>query len=523
MNYKVLYRKYRPSDFESVVGQQYIVKVLKNSILNQNISHAYIFSGPRGTGKTSTAKIFSKAINCSSSTDGSPCGKCLFCQNFEENPDIIEIDAASNNGVDEIRNLIENVKLTPTNGKYKVYIIDEVHMLTQSAFNALLLTLEEPPKHVVFILATTNIENVPITILSRCQRFDFKKIENDDIVHRLREVCDKESIEATDEGLAEIAYLAEGGLRDALSLLDQISKNNEKITIELVEKQIKIVSKKVLQDLLDTIERNDVDVFLSIISNFKDTAVDYKTLIKRLIEVASNRARNIKKTARYERLNFNKYKSIVLDLSELLNRVNINIDVFTMLEMVLLEYFDIDIISNKKSELSVESSEKLTSIENKEIVKNVEVINTHEIDNLKNVRINNCFVNAKKQFLEEMKAKKEILENDSSISGKIKSILLDSQIVASSDTYSILASENDHVASTANKMLDEIENSIKEILNLDIKLIFVTQQDWEIEKKKYIENLKNNIKYSYIEEKGKEAQIEFEINEVFDASKIEIV
>ena len=324
MNYKVLYRKYRPSDFESVVGQQYIVKVLKNSILNQNISHAYIFSGPRGTGKTSTAKIFSKAINCSSSTDGSHCGKCLFCQNFEENPDIIEIDAASNNGVDEIRNLIENVKLTPTNGKYKVYIIDEVHMLTQSAFNALLLTLEEPPKHVVFILATTNIENVPITILSRCQRFDFKKIENDDIVRRLREVCDKESIEATDEGLAEIAYLAEGGLRDALSLLDQISKNNEKITIELVEKQIKIVSKKVLQDLLDTIERNDVDVFLSIISNFKDTAVDYKTLIKRLIEVASNRAKNIKKTARYERLNFNKYKSIVLDLSELLNRVNIN-------------------------------------------------------------------------------------------------------------------------------------------------------------------------------------------------------
>jgi len=227
MKYKVLYRKYRPTNFENIVGQDYIIKTLKNSIINDNISHAYIFSGPRGTGKTSTAKVFSKAINCINKNNGSPCEKCEFCTNFTENPDIIEIDAASNNGVDEIRNLIDNIKLTPTNGKYKVYIIDEVHMLTTSAFNALLLTLEEPPSHAIFILATTNIENVPITILSRCQRFDFQKISIDSLVDKLQEICKKENIEIEEDALYEIAYLSEGGLRDALSLLDQLSKNDK--------------------------------------------------------------------------------------------------------------------------------------------------------------------------------------------------------------------------------------------------------------------------------------------------------
>ena len=222
MKYKVLYRKYRPNNFENIIGQHYIIKTLKNSIINNNISHAYIFSGPRGTGKTTTAKVFSKAINCSNPVDGSPCEKCEFCTNFHENPDIIEIDAASNNGVDEIRNLIDNIKLTPTNGKYKVYIIDEVHMLTTSAFNALLLTLEGPPAHSIFILATTNIESVPITILSRCQRFDFQKITIDDIVKRLSEICKLENIDIEDDALTEIAYLSEGRMRDALSLLDQL-------------------------------------------------------------------------------------------------------------------------------------------------------------------------------------------------------------------------------------------------------------------------------------------------------------
>ena len=178
MAYKVLYRKYRPDDFSNIIGQDYTITMLKNSITTGKHAHAYIFTGPRGTGKTSSAKVFAKALNCENPNNGNPCNECSFCLGFKENPDIIEIDAASNNGVDEIRELINNIKLVPSSSRYKIYIIDEVHMLSDSAFNALLLTLEEPPEHVVFILATTDIQKVPITILSRCQRFDFKPIQN---------------------------------------------------------------------------------------------------------------------------------------------------------------------------------------------------------------------------------------------------------------------------------------------------------------------------------------------------------
>ena len=195
MNYKVLYRKYRPSNFDEVVGQNNTISLLKDSVINEKISHAYIFSGPRGTGKTSSAKIFAKAINCLEPINGNPCGKCANCLGFNDSNDIYEIDAASNNGVDQIREIVDNIKLTPINMKYKVYIIDEVHMLSTSAFNALLLTLEEPPKHAVFILATTDIEDVPITVLSRCQRLDFHKISERDISENLKKICEKESID----------------------------------------------------------------------------------------------------------------------------------------------------------------------------------------------------------------------------------------------------------------------------------------------------------------------------------------
>ncbi len=190
MNYKVLYRKYRPNNFETIIGQDYIVKTLKNSIVNNEISHAYIFSGPRGTGKTSTAKVFAKAINCLNPIDGSPCEKCEFCNNFVENPDVIEIDAASNNGVDQIRELKNKISIVPSKLKYKVYIIDEVHMLTNSAFNALLKTLEEPPSHVVFILATTEFYEVPETIVSRCQCYNFGRISLKSVETRLKFIAE---------------------------------------------------------------------------------------------------------------------------------------------------------------------------------------------------------------------------------------------------------------------------------------------------------------------------------------------
>ena len=282
MNYKVLYRKYRPDSFDSLIGQKHIVEILKNSIKENRLAHAYLFSGPRGTGKTSTARILAKAINCRNNKSGFACGECDSCLTFNGNPDIIEIDAASNNGVDEIRELINNVKIMPTSLKYKVYIIDEVHMLSASAFNALLLTLEEPPEHVVFILATTNLESVPITIVSRCQRFEFHRITEDDIVDRLKYVCDSEGIKYEEDGLREIAILADGGLRDALSILDQLSKNEEVITNTLVSNEIGSISNK-------KIEEDTTNIDIRINNCFVNASKNYLTKLKELwIDFVSN-------------------------------------------------------------------------------------------------------------------------------------------------------------------------------------------------------------------------------------------
>ncbi len=521
MKYKVLYRKYRPDNFDDIVGQEYIIKTLKNSIINGNISHAYIFSGPRGTGKTTTAKVFSKAINCLNPHDGSPCGECEFCKNFHDNPDIIEIDAASNNGVDEIRELIENVKLTPTNGKYKVYIIDEVHMLSTSAFNALLLTLEEPPAHSIFILATTNIENVPITILSRCQRYDFQKIKIDDIINRLKYICELEKIDADDEALNEIAYLSEGGMRDALSLLDQLSKSNQKITLELIEKQIKTISQKNIDELLTSIEDNDVEKCLNLINEYRIRAVDYKTLIKKIIEVASQKAKNIKISGIIKRLDFNDYKNLILKLADSLNKININVDSYTILEMIILDFFESS--CNLINEYPVKEETIQNEVKNDEIEKEekTEAIENNNNDDLVNIRINNCFVDAQKKYLEE--AKEEIANFISiEVEGKVKSILIDSTVVAASSKNLILVCNNIHNVETANKMVKEIEDGLNKEFNKMYKIIFISNERWLQEKEKYIQNLKTKTVYKYIEEK-EVSEEETIVNSVFDKNKIEII
>ena len=269
MSYQALYRKWRPGVFEDVRGQEHIVKTLKNQIKLGRVGHAYLFCGTRGTGKTSVAKIFAKAVNCLDPKDGSPCGECAMCRSIQNQTsmNVIEIDAASNNGVDNIREIREEVEYSPTEGRYKVYIIDEVHMLSIGAFNALLKTLEEPPEYVIFILATTEAHKIPITILSRCQRYDFRRITVDTIADRLQELVDKEGMDVEEKAVRYIARAADGSMRDALSLLDQCVAFylNERLTYDHVLDILGAVDTSVFSRLLRSIMAQDVTGALGLI------------------------------------------------------------------------------------------------------------------------------------------------------------------------------------------------------------------------------------------------------------------
>lgn len=280
MAYQALYRKYRPTNFDEVVGQTHIIQTLKNAIVQNRIAHAYLFCGPRGTGKTSIAKIFAKTLNCTNSQDA-PCGVCENCKMAANgsHPDIIEIDAASNNGVDEVRNLIDKVKYAPMQGKYKIYIIDEVHMMTSGAFNALLKTIEEPPAHVIFIFATTEPNKVLPTIISRCQRFDFNKVSMHDIKYRLSVVCKNEGIEIDENGLTLIAQLADGGMRDALSILDQcVAYCSSHIDVNDIRKIYGVVTSEDIGKLFYSVYKKNVDSFVKDIQKYSDMGMDIKRL-----------------------------------------------------------------------------------------------------------------------------------------------------------------------------------------------------------------------------------------------------
>lgn len=286
MAYVALYRRWRPQDFDALVGQQAVKTALSNALTSGRIAHAYLFSGPRGTGKTSTARILAKALNCESGPTPHPCGHCLNCERITAGTsmDVFEIDAASNRGIEEIKSLREQLAFAPVNGRYKIYIIDEVHMLTTEAFNALLKTLEEPPAHVIFILATTDPHRIPATIHSRCQRFDFRRVTVDEIAEHLALVAEKSGINADAEALRLIAIQAEGGMRDALSLLDQCGVMSQQVTVQTVREVLGIVGREALRELVLGIGLQDVPQVLEQLNNLLQQGKDVKQILTELTE-----------------------------------------------------------------------------------------------------------------------------------------------------------------------------------------------------------------------------------------------
>lgn len=285
MEHLALYRKYRPKSFEQVIGQEHIVKALQNQIMCDKKSHAYLFTGSRGIGKTSVARIFAKAVNCLHNENGSPCGECEVCQNLEKQNDIniIEIDAASNNRVDDVREIREKVKFMPVNARYKIYIIDEVHMLTDSAFNALLKTLEEPPEHVIFILATTEPHKLPATILSRCTRFDFRLVRVEELTKLLEKILDEEEISYDTEALKLIAVAGEGSVRDTLSIADcVVAYANGKITKEEVMKVLGRTDYDLMIDYFDKLQERNVGGILSLINDIDKKGKNLSVFVKEL-------------------------------------------------------------------------------------------------------------------------------------------------------------------------------------------------------------------------------------------------
>lgn len=526
MGYLALYRKYRPVDFNSVYGQEHVVTILKNAIVSGKISHAYLFCGPRGTGKTTVAKIIARLVNCENLVDGNPCGKCYNCINYMNSSDIVEIDAASNNGVDEIRELKDKINLVPSNAKYKIYIIDEVHMLTTQAFNALLKTLEEPPSHVIFVLATTEPHKIPLTISSRCQKFRFSKIEDSKIVNRLSEICKLENIIIDEDALFEIARLSDGGMRDAINFLDQlIAYSSDNITIEDVYNVNGSVSYADLYDLLNSIIINDKIKIIEFIDNFDESGKDINKFIEEMLIFLkdvilyknANISSNISIKNEYINLIANKYNdSDLYDLIENLNLIQNSVKFSSHSAIIfltsILKYSDLKFKNSDSSfvdsiNLNVKSDNKNISreiISNKNI--NIQKNNDYKeksigngiSENEINLRINNALALASKNILENFKSKWEIIDNyiDDSEFSVVSGLLKDSKIVVGSDKFIILSSDFQSVVDRINNNLKDIERLLEKIFCSKIFVVAVTNNKWKNIKIKYITDINNGIKYS---------------------------
>ena len=514
MDYKVLYRKYRPQDFNNLYGQDNIKKILVESIINNKLAHAYLFSGPRGTGKTSTAKLFAKTINCQNPINGIPCNKCEACKNYEQSPDIIEIDAASNNGVDEIRDLRDNAKILPTFSKYKVYIIDEVHMLSQSAWNAFLKILEEPPKHIIFILATTEIQKIPITILSRCQRYNFQRISNEIIKENVLRISKQENIKITDDAAEYIALLADGGMRDALSILDQLSKEEKEITKDLIQEIFGTLTENEVKQIFNYLENKDINAINNTFNEYINKGLDVNLLISKIInyifelEIAIiNGKSSIFTTEELKQM-----------ANELINCYN-KPSALTLVKIILISYLKeqktSEIISREiKNEPPKELIKPLENkIESTKITNEKPQANSDYIDKIKKIRTNNTFINPTKIEKDKFKKSWEIFINKETLKNNIEilSLIEDINIEVVSPTYVIFSQKSKSTVVLFNQSLDIIEQEYNNILNDNKKFICLTTEEWLKIKQEFINN--KNKKYEYIEEPTKE-----EINEVVDTA-----
>lgn len=579
MAYKSLYRKYRPTTFDDVSGQTFIIKTLKNAIATNKISHAYLFSGTRGTGKTTIAKIFAKNVNCMNLIDGNVCGKCEICttENTDDIQDIIEIDAASNNGVDEIRELKNKIKLAPVLCKYKVYIIDEVHMLSTGAFNALLKTLEEPPSHVIFILATTEPQKIPITIISRCQRFDFKKLSIIDIKNRLKYIAEKEHINITDDCLDEIAKMSDGAMRDAIGLLDQVSSFNEdSITIDDIYQISGSVPFKKIYELIDSYINGDIENILKTTEEIYNEGKDFIKLTFDMLSIFKDVLIYYRAPKYFEnlnKLNFDEIKKIKekIDISDLELIIETLENLSRELKLsdyprILLEMFLInkksasntlaeevkhykeavneeqkEVINELKEERKIETELKKVETNVEEIKENL-TIKQNEYTNETRIAVDNPSSEDKKILinntiaLASAKLKKEISEkfidlDKYLIDKKYKvaaTILKDATIAAVSNDHMLLTYKYVSMVEDNDKSINKITKLVNEITKSNYKIVAISIDEWKEMRPYYVE-LKKSGKIELLNEpvinesNNNGLNIDNEFDEVINAFGSELI
>lgn len=520
MKYQALYRKYRPKTFDDVYGQQIVVQTLKNVIKNNKLTHAYLFVGPRGTGKTSIAKIFAKTINCLHPEDGLSCEKCDICvsNNSNENVDIIEMDAASNNGVDEIREIRNHITLLPTVSKYKIYIIDEVHMLTTGAFNALLKTLEEPPEHIIFILATTEPHKIPLTIMSRCQSFEFKPIPVATIKERLKYICAQENINIDDKSLNLIAEESNGGLRDAVSMLDQLNAYADgNIKYEDVLLLNGRINDNEIEKFMTEMVNDDLNSVFTKIESWQEEGKNFIYICEDFIRFLRNELIKFKLENNSNIVNLigeNKTIEVIMILNKISNDMKISKDKKVLFDVTIInitnilknkQTFENNTYTSKNIKIENKTPEKVEIKEEKPQTVEVPIKETKNYilyDELMNIRLNNTLGIADKKSKIEYENAVENLKNDISDLNKLKIINLldDTKITAGSKDGIILTTDSDNILHDLYDNMELLEESLESLLGKKVKVCILLDELWNKKRIIYVEKIKNKEKIDIIDE-----------------------